>query len=405
MKLGLCLFLLSLCFPSFAQLGTRQLSTTEMESINEQMKIKHAEHLKRQRQAESIAEQEKKAQERAMRDYELAREVAIEKIRDLPPDAPGTQAQLDEFACTYPALAHTAPKPQAIDACIAQRMLKREQERQDAEAEEKRKIAEKARQQAEDEQRIRQEQLAEQAQRKKAEELAAQQAAEAAAREAERTEKLMINSAVALGLAVAIAVVYRCRKELWNKIKTTFSLGAVSEATEGKLTASEFSRNTGLAGALLLLVGVFTPIVRVPIVGSLNYFRNGQGDGVVVLLIAALSLFFVLTQRIKNLFWTAGASMAVIVFTAGHLAWKMDQAKSEMVSSLKGNPFQFLAEAAVNSTQMEWGWGVLLLGSSLMFVSAFAHKKELTRSESLGSTEQHSMVNGGNGRGRTSEPL
>src|SRR5207249_2067432 len=32
----------------------------------------------------------------------------------------------------------------------------------------------------------------------------------------------------------------------------------------------------GLIGTITLLVGVFTPIVSVPIVGSLNYFLNGR---------------------------------------------------------------------------------------------------------------------------------
>jgi hypothetical protein len=46
-----------------------------------------------------------------------------------------------------------------------------------------------------------------------------------------------------------------------------------------------------LIGAAVLCLGVFSPIVTIPLVGSMNYFRNGTGDGVVVLLFAALGAF------------------------------------------------------------------------------------------------------------------
>jgi hypothetical protein len=36
----------------------------------------------------------------------------------------------------------------------------------------------------------------------------------------------------------------------------------------------------GLTGALVLFIGVFTPIVSVPTVGYINYFQNERLDGV-----------------------------------------------------------------------------------------------------------------------------
>ena len=46
----------------------------------------------------------------------------------------------------------------------------------------------------------------------------------------------------------------------------------------------------GLAGSVVLFIGVFIPIVTLPIVGSMNYFHNGQGDGVLVLFLALIPL-------------------------------------------------------------------------------------------------------------------
>jgi len=35
----------------------------------------------------------------------------------------------------------------------------------------------------------------------------------------------------------------------------------------------------GLIGSIVLFVGVFAPVVSVPIVGNMNYFQNGKVTG------------------------------------------------------------------------------------------------------------------------------
>ncbi|MGB8989707.1 MAG: hypothetical protein WCC37_24130, partial [Candidatus Sulfotelmatobacter sp.] len=54
-----------------------------------------------------------------------------------------------------------------------------------------------------------------------------------------------------------------------------FLAGAANEKS------SRTKQILAILGALLLFVGVFLPIVSMPIVGSLNYFHNGQGDGTI----------------------------------------------------------------------------------------------------------------------------
>jgi len=45
----------------------------------------------------------------------------------------------------------------------------------------------------------------------------------------------------------------------------------------------------GLIGSVMLFIGVFTPLISLPIVGSTNYFMNGRGDGTIVLILAVIS--------------------------------------------------------------------------------------------------------------------
>jgi len=53
----------------------------------------------------------------------------------------------------------------------------------------------------------------------------------------------------------------------------------------------------GITGSLVLVLGVFSPLISFPIVGSLDYFQNGHGDGVIILVLAGLSLLLSASRR------------------------------------------------------------------------------------------------------------
>ena len=49
---------------------------------------------------------------------------------------------------------------------------------------------------------------------------------------------------------------------------------------------------------------------------------------------------------------------------------KMSQAKADMESELAGNPFRGLADMAMQSVQLQWGWALLTVGAALVIASA-----------------------------------
>lgn len=126
----------------------------------------------------------------------------------------------------------------------------------------------------------------------------------------------------------------------------------------------------GLIGSIILFVGVFTPIVSVPIMGNMNYFQNGKGDGTFVLILAVVSLIFVLTKKYKGLWFTGLGSMAVMAFTFINFQMKISDMKAQMETQLAGNPFRGLADMAMQSVQLQWGWALLIVGAALVISSA-----------------------------------
>lgn len=126
----------------------------------------------------------------------------------------------------------------------------------------------------------------------------------------------------------------------------------------------------GFIGSIVLFIGVFAPIVSVPIIGNMNYFQNGKGDGTMILILAVISLVFVLTKKYKGLWFTGIGSLSVMAFTFINFQMTISDMKSQMESELADNPFGGLMYMAMQSVQLQWGWALLIVGVGLLIGSA-----------------------------------
>jgi len=126
----------------------------------------------------------------------------------------------------------------------------------------------------------------------------------------------------------------------------------------------------GLTGALVLFIGVFTPIVSVPTVGYINYFQNERLDGVVILSLALISFLLLLAKQYRGLWFTGPVSFAVLLFTFVNLQIRISEIKDKLGVELAGNRPPGLADLAVRSVQIEWGWSVLTIGAAFIVWAA-----------------------------------
>jgi len=126
----------------------------------------------------------------------------------------------------------------------------------------------------------------------------------------------------------------------------------------------------GLIGSAVLFVGVFAPIVSIPIMGNMNYFQNGKGDGTIVLVLAVISLILVLLKKFKGLWFTGLGSIAIMTFTFINFQMALSNTRTQMETELTGNPFRGIADMAMQSVQIQWGWALLIVGAVLVIASA-----------------------------------
>lgn len=125
----------------------------------------------------------------------------------------------------------------------------------------------------------------------------------------------------------------------------------------------------GITGALLLFVGVFMPIVKAPLLGDMNFFQNGHGDGVYVLPLAIGAFALAVTRRYSALLWPGLLAAAVLAFSFYRVQTRLSEMTARLNTELADNPFRGLAEVAAKSVQLEWGWAVMAAGVALVITA------------------------------------
>jgi hypothetical protein len=125
----------------------------------------------------------------------------------------------------------------------------------------------------------------------------------------------------------------------------------------------------GLLGSLLLLIGVFLPVLSVPIMGSISLLNNGRSDGTIILGLAIASSALIFMHKIKLLWATGGISIALLSYDLYMVSSKISQTKAELTEKMQGNPFGGFADAMMSSVQLQFGWVVLFLGCILLLVT------------------------------------
>ena len=124
-----------------------------------------------------------------------------------------------------------------------------------------------------------------------------------------------------------------------------------------------------LLGAGITAFALFLPALKVPLLGSITYLHNGRGDGIFVLVCTVMVTFLLLNKKIISARYLSCAGM-VVQFTTISAFYQIKSAiQSNLDSSLSGNPFRGLADAALSGVSLEWAW-FFLLGGTISTIAA-----------------------------------
>jgi hypothetical protein len=154
------------------------------------------------------------------------------------------------------------------------------------------------------------------------------------------------------------------------------------------------NRNLALIGAALLLVGLFTPVVSVPFVGNVNLFNNGSNMIAIMLAcLAALSAALTAKERLRDLIWSGLTASLILAYIFVRLQFALSQMRESIAEQMQQNPIMVLAQNAIGSIQLQWGWLVLVSGAGLLvYVGYIVRKADGSPRFALGDNVSRAVV-------------
>ncbi|HEY0678448.1 MAG TPA: hypothetical protein VGD17_09180 [Chitinophagaceae bacterium] len=131
------------------------------------------------------------------------------------------------------------------------------------------------------------------------------------------------------------------------------------------------SRNyIGLFGAVLVMAGGMSPMLRIPIIGNWNYWDIDTVLATIVFVFAGLGLLASILKKPGLLKFSGWAVLVVVVFTLIAVYFKVNDYFTFI-------PFKKLAAAATRIVHYKWlGWIMIITGSLIMI---FGGKREIKR--------------------------
>lgn len=144
----------------------------------------------------------------------------------------------------------------------------------------------------------------------------------------------------------------------------------------------------GIIGAILIIIGIFVPIMHVPIVGNIIFWDYEYHVGKILLIITAIALIMILLRQLQWLWFFGLTNLIIIIGSLIYCNYKMDQGKAELASDLAENPFRGLADIALESIEYQWGWGLLMAGAILMIACSFIGRQKYDEQINIHSIKQ-----------------
>lgn len=137
------------------------------------------------------------------------------------------------------------------------------------------------------------------------------------------------------------------------------------------------NKTLAIGGAGALVMGLFTPIITLPMMGSVNLFGNGGNwTALALLAFGILAAAAALKERVGDALWPGIGTALLLAAHFVDLQLRLAHIRNEMQASLKDNPFAGLAQGAMGAVQLQWGWVVVAAGAGLIIYAALRARRE-----------------------------
>ncbi len=129
--------------------------------------------------------------------------------------------------------------------------------------------------------------------------------------------------------------------------------------------AQVIQRIATVVGGLLMVVGVFMPMLSIPVLRDDSYFQLSPGGAIILLVLGGLSVLIAVWGRFKLLYVTGLVALGLLVYTYFQVDRRKSSAQSDVREHVINTPLKGLSQKLVSSVGLRYGWPVMMLGAAM----------------------------------------
>ena len=146
------------------------------------------------------------------------------------------------------------------------------------------------------------------------------------------------------------------------------------------ISNSNLSQIIGIIGAILAIVGTFSPLISIPIIGSISMmtgisFGLNSGTmtneislllygGIIIIILSVISIGLILKRKYK---WVSFCAGSIILIMVAYVYFRILQLLDEMRRSSPG----LLGDIFTKLIRFDFGFAILVIGGILICISAY----------------------------------
>lgn len=133
----------------------------------------------------------------------------------------------------------------------------------------------------------------------------------------------------------------------------------------------------GIVGAVLLAIGLFLPVVNIPLLGDRNFYEVGNFNGYLdysltgisygIMGLALASILLSVLNYCKGLFIVGLIAIGVFALTLK----QFKELEKSLHDDVATNFIMSITNTTVGEGNLRWGWVVLFAGALVLIVASF----------------------------------
>ena len=121
-----------------------------------------------------------------------------------------------------------------------------------------------------------------------------------------------------------------------------------------------------IIGGLFMAVGVFMPLISIPIFRDDSYFKLSPGGAAIILALGGLSILVALLGRFRLLYVTGLLALGLLVYTYFTVQERKASAQSNLNEHVINTPLKNLSHGLISSVGLRYGWPLMMLGAAMI---------------------------------------